>query len=138
MFTGLVATNIIRVVRPELMPAVNEGRLDFKGICTIAVPIGIVFGAYLAIGNSAYLYLSVSFVQMLKSAGPMCVYALSVSCGMERLTASSAMAIAIVVMGVAGASVGEIAFSWFGFALQFCAFILDGVRLVLFKMLVSS
>jgi len=138
MFTGFIATNIVRLARPDLMPAVQEGKLDLRGFCTAVLPIGIVFGAYLAIGNSAYLYLNVSFVQMLKSAGPMFVFAMSVALGLEKTTAASVVAIAIVVTGVAGASVGEMAFSWFGFALQFVAFLLDGMRLVMLKMLMSS
>lgn len=138
MFTGLIATNVIRLVRPDLMPAVQEGKMTGRTFLTSIVPIGIIFGAYLAIGNTAYLYLSVSFVQMLKSAGPMFVFATSVAFRLEKLTAASVFAIAIVVMGVAGASVGEMAFSWFGFALQFTAFILDGIRMVFFKLLVSS
>jgi hypothetical protein len=138
MFTGFLCTNIVRATKPELMPAVQEGKLGLHGFLTAIVPIGLVLGGYLAIGNSAYLYLSVSFVQMLKSSGPMFVYAISVACGLERLSAAAVMAICIVVMGVAGASVGETAFSWFGFALQFTAFVLDGIRMVLFKMLMSS
>jgi hypothetical protein len=138
MLFGMLATNIVRLVRPELMPAVHEGKLSYHGYCTAVVPIGVVFAAYLALGNTAYLYLSVSFVQMLKSAGPMSVFVISVACGFEKLSWPAVISIIIVVMGVAGASVGEIAFSWFGFSLQFSAFILDGMRMVLMKKLMSA
>merc|ERR1719265_3000092 len=98
----------------------------------------MVFAFYLALGNSAYIYLSVSFVQMLKSAGPFAVFGISVACGMEKITTAAMVSLAVVVLGVCSASVGEIAFSWFGFGLQFSAFILDGIRLVLLKKLMSS
>jgi len=120
------------------MPAVQEGKLDRHGFMTAIVPIGLVFAFYLALGNSAYIYLSVSFLQMLKSAGPVAVFSISVAFGMEKVTKAAMVALAVVVLGVCGASVGEISFSWFGFGLQFSAFILDGIRLVLLKSLMSS
>jgi len=138
MFTGMVCTNIVRLVRPELMPAVQEGKLDRHGFITAVVPIGVVFACYLAVGNSAYLYLSVSFVQMLKSAGPLAVFGISIAFGMEKFTIAAMVSLSIVVLGVCSASVGEISFSWFGFGLQFSAFILDGIRMVLLKKLMSS
>lgn len=138
MVAGVVMTNIIKVCRPALMPAVHAGGLDGKAFLTAVVPIAVVFSSYLAIGNIAYLYLSVSFVQMLKSAGPLAVHAIAAAAGLERITAASVTAVSIVAFGVMSASVGELAFSWVGFALQLTAFLLDGVRLVLFKVLMSS
>lgn len=37
------------------------------------LPIGLLFAATLWLGNAAYLYLSVSFIQMLKASMPMAV-----------------------------------------------------------------
>merc|ERR1719240_1239210 len=111
MFVAVVMTNLVRLCRPSMMPAVEEGRLDravfFKGV----LPIGLVFAAYLALGNAAYLFLSVAFLQMLRSAGPLAVHAIACFAGLERLTVTSMTSIAIVVWGVLGASVGEIWFS---------------------------
>lgn len=138
MMIGVLMTNIIKLVRPDLMPAVAAGDITMQQFLTGVVPIGIVFASYLSIGNSAYLYLSVAFVQMLKSAGPIAVHLIAATAGLERITVSSITAVCIIAAGVLGASVGEISFSWFGFALQFTAFLLDGCRLVMLKNLLTT
>lgn len=138
MLAGLIATNVIKRVRPDWMPVAAEGRLSLKQLVRNILPIGIVFALYLGIGNRVYLYLPVSFVQMLKSAGPLFVFAVSVAAGQEKFTMTSLAIIFVLVTGVASASFGEVNFSWFGLAIQMVAFILDGFRLVLLKTLMSS
>ena len=55
---------------------------------TAIVPIGVAFALVLWMGNAAYLYLSVSFIQMIKALMP-----LSVRCSaLMVLTADSAAA----------------------------------------------
>lgn len=138
MVVAFASTHIIRCVRPDLMPALEGQKLDLRGYLTFVLPIGLFFGAYLSVGNSVYLYLPVSFVQMLRSAGPMFVFAASVAFGLERLTLTSVVALFIVVIGVVGTSVGEVSFSSVGLGLQLIAFVLDSLRAVLTKMMMSS
>jgi hypothetical protein len=138
MTIGVVMTNLVKFFRPDLMPAVAAGDITLRQFFTAILPIGVVFASYLSIGNSAYLYLSVAFVQMLKSAGPIAVHLIASIAGLERITVSSISAVCIIAMGVLGASVGELSFSWFGFALQFTAFLLDGCRLVMMKNLLTT
>jgi hypothetical protein len=138
MSTGVVMTNLVKFVRPDLMPTVAAGDITLRQFFTAVLPIGIVFASYLSIGNSAYLYLSVAFIQMLKSAGPIAVHLIASLAGLERITVSSITAVCIIALGVLGASVGEISFSWFGFALQLTAFFLDGFRLVMMKSLLTT
>merc|ERR1719379_748816 len=133
MFTGMVMTQSVRVLKPDWMPAVSEGKVDTATFFKSIVPVGIVFAAYLSIGNCAYLYLSVSYIQMLKSAGPIAVHLLACLAGVERMEISTVCTVVIICFGVGGASVGEGNFSLFGFLLQFTAFILDGLRMVLLK-----
>lgn len=138
MMVGVIMTNVIKLIRPDFMPAVAAGDMTWRKYFTAVVPIGIVFASYLSIGNSAYLYLSVAFVQMLKSAGPIAVHLIATVAGLESITVSSLTAVCIIAAGVLGASVGEVSFSWFGFGLQFTAFLLDGCRLVMFKNLMTT
>lgn len=37
-------------------------------VCSCILPIGLLFAGTLWMGNAAYLYLSVSFIQMLKAS----------------------------------------------------------------------
>lgn len=138
MLAGVLATNVIKRVRPDWMPVAAESRVSPKQLVRVILPIGIVFALYLGIGNRVYLYLPVSFVQMLRSAGPLSVFAVSVAAGQEKFTMTSLVVIFVIITGVASASFGEVNFSWFGLALQMVAFILDGFRLVLLKTLMSS
>ena len=56
-----------------------------RGCCTRA---GVLYAASLWLSNSAYLYLSVSFIQMTKSLMPGLVYACGVALGTEQYQAS--------------------------------------------------
>jgi len=138
MCTGLIGTCSVRLIKPDLMPAVQEGKMSLHGFLTGVVPIGILFAVYLALGNVSYMYLSVPYIQMLKNAGPLFVFAVAVAFGMEKFTMATVMPICIVVVGVAAATVGEAAFNLFGFMLQLAGFFLDALRLVLIKKLLSS
>jgi len=138
MLMGMFLTQLIRIVKPDWMPAVKEQKIDAKTFCKSILPVGVVFAAYLSIGNCAYLYLSVSYIQMLKSAGPIAVHLLACLAGVERMEISSICAVTVICLGVGGASVGEGNFSLFGFLLQLTAFCLDGMRMVLLKTLTAS
>merc|ERR1719420_630939 len=131
-------TQLIRLVKPDWMPAVQEDKITLETFSKYILPVGIVFAAYLSIGNCAYLYLSVSYIQMLKSAGPIAVHLLACLAGVERMEISTVCTVAIICLGVGGASVGEGNFSVFGFLLQLAAFCLDGLRMVLLKTLTAS
>lgn len=48
------------------------------------MPVGLCLALNLAFGNTAYTYLSVSFIQMLKAFTPAVVMALGVICGLEK------------------------------------------------------
>merc|ERR550537_1458466 len=119
-------TQFIRLVKPDWMPAVQKSDMNVESFCKSIVPVGVVFAAYLSIGNCAYLYLSVSYIQMLKSAGPIAVHLLACLAGVERMEISTVCTVVIICFGVGGASVGEGNFSLFGFLLQLVAFVLDG------------
>merc|ERR1719160_1946746 len=77
MVMGMMMTQLIRLVKPDWMPAVKENKIGLESFFKSILPVGIVFAAYLSIGNCAYLYLSVSYIQMLKSAGPIAVHLLA-------------------------------------------------------------
>jgi drug/metabolite transporter (DMT)-like permease len=89
-------------------------------------------------GNRAYLYLSVSFVQMLKTATPAVTMAVMMLFGLETLTVPLSVAIGLLTIGTAIASYGEVAFSSFGVAIMLLSEAADALRLVLTQLLLSS
>lgn len=53
---------------------------------TAIAPIGVAFALVLWLGNAAYLYLSVSFIQMIKALMPMAVCTQALLCSFFHIT----------------------------------------------------
>lgn len=102
------------------------------------VPIGLLYSGSLVCSNLVYLWLSVSFIQMLKSASPVVVLFFSWLWGLVDPTTSKLINIFVIVIGVAIASFGEIQFSWIGFMFQCGGIVFEAMRLVLIQVMLSS
>jgi drug/metabolite transporter (DMT)-like permease len=111
-----------------------DGRFYLRTI----VPIGILYTGSLVCSNVVYLYLSVSFIQMLKSASPVAVLFFSWLWGLVKPTQSMLINILVIVCGVGLASVGEIQFSIIGFLFQVGGIVFEAVRLVMIQVMLSS
>ena len=101
------------------------------------VPIGALYAASLWLSNSAYLHLSVSFIQMTKALMPGLVYVCGVSFGMEKPTKLTSFNMVIIAIGVAIAAYGEIDFVWIGVIEQLSALVFEAVRLMLVQVLIT-
>lgn len=102
------------------------------------VPIGLFFSFSLICGNVAYLYLSVSFIQMLKALNAvvtlLATWAFAISPpDMKKLANVSA-----IVVGVIIASYGEIQFVMTGFLIQLAGIVFEAVRLVMVQRILSA
>ncbi|KAM6522230.1 hypothetical protein FALCPG4_011910 [Fusarium falciforme] len=102
------------------------------------LPIGILYSSSLVFSNVVYLYLSVAFIQMLKSTGPVCVLIASWIWGVAQPNSTTLANIMLIVFGVGLASLGEIEFSWLGFIFQMCGTISEAVRLVMIQVMLSA
>ena len=60
------------------------------------LPIGALFAGTLWLGNSAYLYLSVSFIQMLKASMPVVVFLVGVCMELESPTLATGVNMVVV------------------------------------------
>uniref|UniRef100_J3M8G1 Sugar phosphate transporter domain-containing protein n=2 Tax=Oryza brachyantha TaxID=4533 RepID=J3M8G1_ORYBR len=88
--------------------------------------------------NSAYIYLSVSFIQMLKALMPVAVYSIGVLFKKETFRSSSMLNMLSISFGVAIAAYGEARFDVRGVALQLAAVAFEATRLVLIQILLTS
>ena len=79
------------------------------------VPIGLMFSLSLICGNLAYLYLSVSFIQMLKATNAVVTLLATWAFGISQANLRTLGNVFLIVVGVAIASFGEIKFDMFGF-----------------------
>ncbi|KAI8467680.1 MAG: triose-phosphate transporter family-domain-containing protein [Monoraphidium minutum] len=106
-------------------------------LATIA-PIGALFALSLWLGNTAYIYLSVSLVQMIKSTMPLAVYAVGCLFGVEAASWAMLANLGVVVAGVVVATAGEVHFAALGVALQVGSIASEAVRLSLVQMLLQG
>jgi len=110
------------------------GRIYLRAI----VPIGLLYSASLVCSNMVYLYLSVAFIQMLKSAAPVAVLLTAWAWGVEKPSLKRFLNVTVIVAGVALASAGEINFSMVGFLFQLGGIVFEAMRLIMIQILLSE
>ena len=98
--------------RPDAHPAPGP---------TTSRPPGLLYAGSLWLSNSAYLYLSVSFIQMTKSLMPGLVYGCGCFVGTERFRGNVALNMALIAFGVVVCAVGEVNLVFRGLVQQLVA-----------------
>lgn len=117
---------------------VSSINMDQATYIRAIIPIGACYAGTLWVGNAAYLYLSVSFIQMLKALMPVAVFGVGCVFKTQRFEWNTLSNMIIVTIGVAVASYGEINFNLTGVMLQLCSICAESVRLVLVQILLQS
>ncbi|XP_076956947.1 putative sugar phosphate/phosphate translocator At2g25520 [Bidens hawaiensis] len=102
------------------------------------VPIGFLYSLSLWLSNSAYIYLSVSFIQMMKALMPVAVYSIGVLFKKEGFKSQTMGNMLSISLGVAIAAYGEAKFNTWGVILQLGAVVFEATRLVLIQILLTS
>ncbi|PPD78094.1 hypothetical protein GOBAR_DD24980 [Gossypium barbadense] len=102
------------------------------------VPIGALYSLSLWFSNSAYIYLSVSFIQMLKALMPVAVYSIGVLLKKEPFKPNTMLNMLSISLGVAIAAYGEARFDTWGVILQLGAVSFEATRLVMIQILLTS
>jgi len=101
------------------------------------LPVGALFAVVLWLGNAAYLYLSVSFIQMLKASMPMVVYSTALCFKVEAPCKRTFLNMVVVVSGIVLASYGEVVFIAIGVACQVASIFAEAIRLILVQILLQ-
>ncbi|KAL3325643.1 hypothetical protein AABB24_036728 [Solanum stoloniferum] len=101
------------------------------------IPIGAMFAMTLWLGNTAYLYISVSFAQMLKAIMPVAVFILGVAAGLEMMSCRMLLIMSVISFGVLVASYGEISINWVGVIYQMGGVVGEALRLIFMEILVK-
>ena len=123
-----------------------------------------MFAMTLWLGNTAYLYISVSFAQMLKAiskfmlstyilvswtvvdtdaflnhilAVPVAVFVLGVAAGLEMMSCRMLLIMSIISFGVLVASYGELNINWIGVVYQMGGVVGEALRLIFMEILVK-
>jgi hypothetical protein len=109
-----------------------------RDYCRRVLPVGALYAGSLWLSNSAYLHLSVGFIQMTKSLMPGLVYAFGCAFGTERARGGRAATMAAIAAGVAVCALGERALSPLGLGQQLGALVFEALRLTLVQVLMSG
>ncbi|KAL4598572.1 hypothetical protein ACB098_11G046000 [Castanea mollissima] len=104
---------------------------------TSVVPIGAMFAMTLWLGNTAYLYISVAFAQMLKAIMPVAVFVLGVAAGLEIMSCRMLLIMSVISFGVLVASYGEIDINWVGVVYQMGGVVGEALRLIFMEIFVK-
>lgn len=102
------------------------------------LPIGLLFSASLILSNTAYLYLSVAYIQMLKAFTPVAILLISWTFRIQEPSKKLAVIVFMISSGVALASHGELKFNLVGFLTQAAAVAFEASRLVMIQILLHG
>ncbi|CAI8595296.1 unnamed protein product [Vicia faba] len=125
-----VLTKVLKVLKVE------EGMTP-EIYASSVVPIGAMFAMTLWLGNTAYLYISVAFAQMLKAIMPVAVFVLGVAVGLEVMSCKMLLIMSLISFGVLVASYGEININWVGVVYQMGGVVGEALRLIFMEIFVK-
>lgn len=112
--------------------------ITMRWYVTHVMPIGAFAAVSLALGNYTYLYLSVSFIQMLKAGVPSVTMLVLVMTGLERPHEQTILGVAILTIGTVMAAYGEIAFQWIGVVMMFSSEFSEAFRMAVLQYLMGN
>ena len=127
MAVTALASRVALRARPGLATH-NVAAPDYLRVC---LPIGAAAAMSLALGLQAYLYLSISFVQMLKAFTPVIVLVVTVARRLRKLTPRLLVAVLSMAAGVVLAASGEGSFNALGVTVMLSSEVAEAVRCVL-------
>ena len=136
IFSALVCRSLVWLgfapkTRPELC-------LQGASFWRTTAPLALLAAATLALGNSAYVHLSVATCQILKALTPAMTLAMLYALQVEPPSLSVAGCVAAICFGTLLASRGELTMSIVGLALQLSANLAEAFRVVLSQRLLAS
>ncbi|KAG5555397.1 hypothetical protein RHGRI_012815 [Rhododendron griersonianum] len=132
-FSGAVAFLLVRVFK-----VVSPVKMTFEIYATCVIPISAFFASSLWFGNTAYLHISVAFIQMLKALMPVATFLMAVLCGTDKLRWDVFSNMLLVSVGVVVSSYGEIHFNVVGTVYQVTGIFAEALRLVLTQVLLQK
>ena len=100
--------------------------------------VGGATAASLCFGNAGYLYLTVSFVQILKAFTPVFVVGMLFFTNVETPSKRVCFAVFMICVGTSIASAGEANFNLVGLLIMLCAETCEATRLVLTQKLLTN
>lgn len=123
----------VRAVRPSLFVTGDEQQglppLTLVTALKLGLPVAVCQSISLVCGNTAIMYLSLAFCQMIKALTPASVYASGCLCGTQQWSLPVVKCLGVISFGMMVTSLGEMNFHLLGFVMQVTALIAEGLRI---------
>lgn len=117
---------------------IDRSKLEAALLVRSVLPVALCFTVAIVCGNIAFLFLSVSLIQMLKSAVPVVVFVWSLFLRTETHTWARTLCVFGIGMGVAAATYGEVDYSPIGVCAQLLAVFCESGRVALLQPLLQQ
>jgi len=140
MAVSSVLVQVLRCVAPASLGLFSneQPEVSLNTWLTKLIPIAALFSASLAMGNRAYLYCSIAFIQMVKASHAPMTYLLNALVGAELFMWSKLQIVTLVGFGVMLAVTGELEFHMVGFACQCFSSVAECARIVFIGQLLNK
>jgi len=138
---GVVFSSVISYLLIKVLGVVEQEHaedISTRFYMTRVMPIGFSLAGTLAAGNLVYLYLSVSFIQMMKAFAPVILLTMLFVTRLEKPNLLLIISIVIIVSGTFASVVGEVGFSWFGLFIMFMSEFFESTKLVCMQILLRN
>eukprot|EP00418_Pyrodinium_bahamense_P016871 CAMPEP_0179107648 /NCGR_PEP_ID=MMETSP0796-20121207/50110_1 /TAXON_ID=73915 /ORGANISM="Pyrodinium bahamense, Strain pbaha01" /LENGTH=466 /DNA_ID=CAMNT_0020805709 /DNA_START=263 /DNA_END=1663 /DNA_ORIENTATION=- len=132
LFKGIFSFTYQRCIRCKPLPAAS-GKVLFGTIL-----VGVMTGLDVATSNQSFLYISVTFYTMLKSASLVFLMILGVITRVEPCSLKVSIAVLIIAGGVLLTSYGEAKFDILGFTLVLSSEVFAAIRWILTQMILHG
>ena len=141
-FSNVLASSILRSPGLGAMLSAffwsRKKNLSLHHFLLHVLPIGVLFAGTLWLGNAAYLYLSVSFIQMAKAFMPVLVYFVGLCFQLEEYSEKKLFNLIAIVVGTIVAAYGELNFHTKGFIMLSLSLILEAIRICMLQILLQN
>jgi len=140
MAVSSVLVQVLRCVAPPSLGLFSEERpeISLNTWLTKLMPIAALSATSLAMGNRAYLYCSIAFIQMAKASHAVMAYLLNTLVGAELFMWSKLQTVTLVCLGVMLAVTGELHFHMVGFLCQCLSSVSACAQIVLIGQLMNN
>jgi len=134
MITSFLFALVMLVVKPEVftgLKAVTEAPEGIlRTVVTRFAPIGIFFTGNLILSNHAYLFCSVSFLQMMKEMNIGLVFIAGAVIGIEKFEFRRGCILMFIMVAAAAAAAGDIRLSVVGVSIQLASQVFEVCKIM--------
>ena len=138
MILFCVLTRVLAISKSNLMPSLKDNKLSLCEYMKKILPFSLAAATQLVCSNSAYSYLSLALIQILKALSPVTLLILQYIIGKETPSLTKFGIVSLISCGVGICTIGEINFNLIGFVLQCSAILSDNLRAILMEALLFN